>query len=90
MDCIVSWYKTVSHIPQICIVFLCSHFIKVAQSAGLYVIVRPGPYICAEWDLGGLPRLVQGKSVSPSTIDNNRMYILIDNKDFLWTIVMNL
>jgi len=30
-------------------------FIKIAQSVGLYVIVRPGPYICAEWDLGGLP-----------------------------------
>ncbi|KAL9963398.1 hypothetical protein ACROYT_G026908 [Oculina patagonica] len=30
-------------------------FIKEAQSVGLYVIVRPGPYICAEWDLGGLP-----------------------------------
>ena len=25
------------------------------------VIVRPGPYICAEWDLGGLPRLVSFK-----------------------------
>ncbi len=23
--------------------------------AGLYAIVRPGPYICAEWDNGGLP-----------------------------------
>ena len=34
----------------------CSKFIKIAQSVGLYVIVRPGPYICAEWDLGGLPR----------------------------------
>ncbi|CAH3188239.1 unnamed protein product [Porites evermanni] len=31
------------------------HFIKLAQSVGLYVIVRPGPYICAEWELGGLP-----------------------------------
>lgn len=30
-------------------------FIKIAHSLGLYVIVRPGPYICAEWDLGGLP-----------------------------------
>ncbi len=30
-------------------------FIKIAQDMGLYVIVRPGPYICAEWDLGGLP-----------------------------------
>jgi hypothetical protein len=30
-------------------------FIKMAQSLGLHVIVRPGPYICAEWDMGGLP-----------------------------------
>lgn len=30
-------------------------FIRLAQSLGLYVIVRPGPYICAEWDNGGLP-----------------------------------
>jgi beta-galactosidase len=30
-------------------------FIRMAQEEGLYVIVRPGPYVCAEWDLGGLP-----------------------------------
>lgn len=30
-------------------------FIKLAGSLGLDVILRPGPYICAEWDLGGLP-----------------------------------
>ncbi|MEG0546648.1 MAG: beta-galactosidase [Oscillospiraceae bacterium] len=30
-------------------------FIKTAQKVGLYVIVRPGPYICAEWDFGGFP-----------------------------------
>ncbi|MBN1971277.1 MAG: beta-galactosidase [Candidatus Delongbacteria bacterium] len=30
-------------------------FIKIAQEVGLYVIVRPGPYICSEWDMGGLP-----------------------------------
>jgi beta-galactosidase len=30
-------------------------FIRMAQSEGLYVILRPGPYACAEWDLGGLP-----------------------------------
>ena len=30
-------------------------FIKIAQDLGLFVIVRPGPYICAEWELGGLP-----------------------------------
>jgi beta-galactosidase len=30
-------------------------FIRTAQRAGLWVIVRPGPYACAEWDFGGLP-----------------------------------
>ena len=30
-------------------------FIKTAQEVGLYAIVRPGPYICAERDFGGLP-----------------------------------
>ncbi|XP_031562166.1 beta-galactosidase-1-like protein 2 [Actinia tenebrosa] len=30
-------------------------FVEKAQELGLYVIMRPGPYICAEWDLGGLP-----------------------------------
>ena len=30
-------------------------FIDIAAGKGLYCIVRPGPYICAEWDLGGLP-----------------------------------
>ena len=30
-------------------------FIATAQAQGLMVLVRPGPYICAEWDFGGLP-----------------------------------
>ena len=30
-------------------------FVRIAQEEGLYVILRPGPYACAEWDLGGLP-----------------------------------
>lgn len=30
-------------------------FIKQAQEIGLMVIVRPSPYICAEWEFGGLP-----------------------------------
>jgi beta-galactosidase len=32
-----------------------SAFIRTSQEEGLYVILRPGPYVCAEWDLGGLP-----------------------------------
>lgn len=30
-------------------------FVKLAQKNGMYVILRPGPYVCAEWDMGGLP-----------------------------------
>jgi len=30
-------------------------FVRLAGSIGLRVIVRPGPYICAEWEMGGLP-----------------------------------
>ncbi|MBL0233436.1 MAG: beta-galactosidase [Chitinophagaceae bacterium] len=30
-------------------------FIKLCQQEGLWVLLRPGPYVCAEWDLGGLP-----------------------------------
>jgi len=30
-------------------------FVRTAQEEGLYVILRPGPYSCAEWDLGGYP-----------------------------------
>lgn len=30
-------------------------FLRLAQEVGLYAIVRPSPYICAEWEFGGLP-----------------------------------
>ena len=30
-------------------------FLKIAQEEGLWVLLRPGPYVCAEWDFGGLP-----------------------------------
>lgn len=32
-----------------------NRFISLAEEMGLYVIVRPGPFICSEWDFGGLP-----------------------------------
>ncbi len=32
-----------------------AEYLRLAGKLGLYAIVRPGPYICTEWDLGGLP-----------------------------------
>jgi len=34
-------------------------FIKTAGDMGLMAIVRPGPYICSEWEFGGLPWWIQ-------------------------------
>ena len=32
-----------------------AEFVREAQQEGLFVILRPGPYVCAEWELGGYP-----------------------------------
>ncbi|WP_248557336.1 beta-galactosidase [Paraburkholderia terrae] len=30
-------------------------FIRLCQAENMWVLFRPGPYVCAEWDLGGIP-----------------------------------
>lgn len=32
-----------------------AHFIDLCGAEGMWVYLRPGPYVCAEWDFGGLP-----------------------------------
>lgn len=32
-----------------------AEFCRLCQENGMYVILRPGPYVCAEWEMGGLP-----------------------------------
>ncbi len=32
-----------------------SEFIKIVREEGMWLILRPGPYVCAEWELGGIP-----------------------------------
>ena len=32
-----------------------AEFIEICQQEGMWVLLRPGPYVCAEWDFGGLP-----------------------------------
>uniref|UniRef100_A0AAU6WMG1 Beta-galactosidase n=1 Tax=Chryseobacterium endophyticum TaxID=1854762 RepID=A0AAU6WMG1_9FLAO len=32
-----------------------AEFVRLVQKNGMFCIVRPGPYVCAEWDMGGLP-----------------------------------
>ncbi|XP_035010612.1 beta-galactosidase-1-like protein 2 [Hippoglossus stenolepis] len=55
-------------------------YISLAAEMGLWVILRPGPYICAEWDLGGLPSwLLQDKDMQlrttyPGFVDAVNLY----------------
>lgn len=42
-----------------------AEFVRLVQKNGMYCIVRPGPYVCAEWDMGGLPWwLLKKKDIS--------------------------
>ncbi|RPE05852.1 beta-galactosidase [Chitinophaga lutea] len=32
-----------------------AEFVRICQEEGMWVLFRPGPYVCAEWEFGGLP-----------------------------------
>ncbi|WP_375436971.1 beta-galactosidase family protein [uncultured Hymenobacter sp.] len=34
-------------------------FVKIAQEEGMWVVLRPSPYVCAEWEFGGYPYWLQ-------------------------------
>ncbi|CAH1981045.1 unnamed protein product [Acanthoscelides obtectus] len=49
-------------------------FIKMAQEEDLFVLVRPGPFICAEWEFGGLPSwLLREEGIKLRTSDEKYM-----------------
>ncbi|KAA3439784.1 beta-galactosidase [Rufibacter hautae] len=51
-----------------------AEYIKTAQEEGLFVILRPGPYACAEWEFGGYPWWLQ---------KNKNLVIRANNQPFL-------
>lgn len=51
-----------------------AEFIRTAQQEGMMVILRPGPYACAEWEFGGYPWWLQ---------KNKDLVIRANNKPFL-------
>ncbi len=47
-----------------------AEYLREAQQEGLHVILRPGPYVCAEWELGGYPSwLLKDKTLLLRTTD---------------------
>ncbi|HZY71810.1 MAG TPA: glycoside hydrolase family 35 protein [Edaphobacter sp.] len=52
-------------------------FIRAAQEEGLYVILRTGPYSCAEWDLGGLPAWLLKDPASAAALRSNEPAFMV-------------
>ncbi len=51
-----------------------AEFIRIAQEEGMFVILRPGPYACAEWEFGGYPWWLQ-KEKSLQIRTNNQPFL---------------
>lgn len=53
----IPWNLTEPKKGEFCFEGFCDveKFIQTATELGLYIIIRPSPYICAEWEFGGLP-----------------------------------
>lgn len=59
-------------------------FLETAKELGLYAIVRPSPYICAEWEFGGLPAwLLNYKDVKIRSSDSKFLQHVDDYFDVL-------
>ncbi|MBP2478385.1 beta-galactosidase [Crossiella equi] len=60
-------------------------FLDLVAAEGLYVLLRPGPYICAEWDGGGLPAwLLAEPGIRLRSTDPLFMDPLADYFEQLW------
>ena len=56
-------------------------FCRLAQKNGMYIMLRPGPYVCSEWEMGGLPwwllkkEDIQLRTNDPYFIERTRIYM---------------
>ena len=50
-------------------------FIDLCQKEGMWVLFRPGPYVCGEWDLGGLPTYLIKDDVTPLRYTGNKQFM---------------
>nr|WP_154608256.1 beta-galactosidase family protein [Streptococcus sp. zg-70] len=62
-------------------------FLSIAQELGLYAIVRPSPYICAEWEWGGLPAWLLAEQVRVRSSDSAYLRHVEDYYAFLLPIL---
>lgn len=51
-------------------------FLQLCREIGLYVVIKPGPYICAEWDFGGFPDWLLGRGLK-LRLPDERYYAMV-------------
>ena len=63
-------------------------FLRIAQEEGLYVVLRPGPYVCAEWEFGWYPAwLIKDRTTEVRSLDPKFMKPAADWFQHLGTVV---
>ena len=58
-------------------------FLQIAQDLGLYAIVRPSPFICAEWEFGGMPAWLLTEDMRIRSSDASYLQAVADYYDEL-------
>jgi beta-galactosidase len=58
-----------------------AEFVKIAAEEGLWVIIRPGPYVCAEWEFGGFPAWLLKDNTG--TVRSNSQFFMKSCKMYL-------
>ena len=58
-------------------------FLQIAQDLGLYAIVRPSPFICAEWEFGGMPAWLLTEDMRIRSSDASYLRAVADYYDEL-------
>lgn len=58
-----------------------AEFCRLAQKHGMYIMLRPGPYVCSEWEMGGLPwwllkkEDIQLRSNDPYFLERTKLFM---------------
>ncbi|RDI65833.1 beta-galactosidase [Nocardia pseudobrasiliensis] len=50
-------------------------FVRLCQAEGMWVLLRPGPYVCGEWDLGGIPSYLLSDSDIALRVSGDARYL---------------
>lgn len=72
-----------------------AEFVRIAKEEGLWVVLRPSPYVCAEWEFGGYPwwllkdKTLKVRSKDPKFLKYYRDYIMQLGKQLSPLLVTN-